>query len=263
MKTKTKKLFAAILAAALTLSSASAAFAANSPTPSSELPKAGTQKVESNKQDTTQVKVSKNGKDVAASKVKDTATATVGGKVNLENKDGSRGDYPVNALATKAVKDNKKTKTLKTTKTVTTIKKNALQDSNVKKMVSTVTGTLTLKKNALANSKLKTFTAKGKGKLVLGSGAFKNSPVVKVNVNTKAVTFKKNSGKGIKSDARTVINIKNISSAKKVTVAKGAFGSNSIYMKVVVNSKSMSKKEFDKVKTKFEKGGFKGTIILK
>ena len=256
---KNKKLAAAILAAALALSSVSVAFAAGSPTKDTPVP--GEQEVNPKNQNTAEVFVN-DGTGITATKVEKVKKATVGGRVTLPTVDGGTLRLPVDTLGSNAFAGNKKTIQLTTTNTVTKYEKNALKGSKVKTVVANTKKktTLTLASQSLANCKsLKSFTAKGDGTVEFGSRTFNGTKVSNITVKCGKVTLKQGSFYGIKKKTKTKIQFTGVKQAKDLKVSVGAFGKNSRNMTIRFST-NMSKKEFKKAVKKLRKGGFKGSI---
>jgi hypothetical protein len=257
---KNKKLAAAILTAALALSSVSVAFAAGSPT--TGIPESGEQKVDPTKQNTTEVTVN-DGTGITATKVADVAEAVVGGKVKVNAVGGGTIKLPVDTLGTKALEDNTRTTKLTTTSTVTKYKKNALAGSKVKTVVAKVNdkNTLTLESKSLANcDSLTTFTATGKGTVEFCGRLFSKTKVSNVTVKCPKLVINQGSFYGIEKGNKTLIQLTGVKKAKNLKVSVGAFGSNSRNMTIRFSAK-MSSKEYKKAVKKLRNGGFKGRII--
>ena len=114
--------------------------------------------------------------------------------------------------------------------------------------------------NSKSGRKVTTVKIKSDAKVTVSAKAFKGSKVKKIEVSSQKVSFKKNAFDGTKTKNPTIT----FSGAKKasdITVSKGAFKGLNENAKIVV--KGMSKKEFNKLKTKLEKAGFTGKITRK
>lgn len=93
--------------------------------------------------------------------------------------------------------------------------------------------------------------------------AFKKSKIKKIVLQSKRVTFNKNvfKGTGQKNVLIRVSGAKN--KASNYSFRKGAFNGLSKKSKVVVNKKTLTNKEFKKLKKKLKNAGFKGKIVRK
>lgn len=98
--------------------------------------------------------------------------------------------------------------------------------------------------------------------VTISTKAFTKSKVKTVEVNTASVRIKKNAFKGTKTKNPTIY-INGAKKASDVKVGKGSFTGLSKKAKIVVSKKSMSKKQFNALKKKLRKKGFKGKIVRK
>jgi hypothetical protein len=89
--------------------------------------------------------------------------------------------------------------------------------------------------------------------------AFKGSNVKKLRIKTTKVSFKKNAFKGTKVK-KLKIYLKKVTKASDVRVTNGSFAGLDKNAKIIVNKK-MSDAQFEKLKKKLEKAGFKGKIV--
>jgi hypothetical protein len=98
--------------------------------------------------------------------------------------------------------------------------------------------------------------------VTINTKAFTNSKVKNLNVSSPQLVIKKNAFKKTKTKNAT-IKLNGAKKASDVSTVKGAFNGLNKKAKIYVNSANMSKKEFNKLKKKLRKAGFKGTIKRK
>lgn len=98
--------------------------------------------------------------------------------------------------------------------------------------------------------------------VLISTNAFNNSNVKTVEVNTPSVRIAKNAFQGTKTK-NAIIKINGAKKAADVKVVKGSFKGLSKKARIVVSKKSMTKKQFKKLKAKLKKKGFKGKIVRK
>jgi hypothetical protein len=257
---KNKKLAAAILAAALALSSVSVAFAAGSPTTDTPIP--GKQEVDpTNKNSTAEVNVNP-GTGITATQVANVTNAIVGGYVSVPTADGKTVDLPVDTLGTNAFKGNDATKKLTTNTTVTRYRKHVLKGSKVKTVVAKIKdkNTLTLGSKSLADSNITSFEAKGTGTISFGWKTFSGTKIKNITVKSGKVILNQGSFLGVKNGTRTYIQMTGLKNANKLDVSVGAFSRSSRNMTIRFSTK-MSVKEYKKAVKKLRNGGFKGKIV--
>ena len=109
-----------------------------------------------------------------------------------------------------------------------------------------------------AGASIKTLEISSKAKVTVKAKAFKNSRVNKLNVKSKQVQFNSNCFTGTQVKNPT-INITKATKASDIAVQSNAFHGLNSKATIVVN-KNMSKTEFNKLKKKLQAAGFKGTI---
>jgi hypothetical protein len=257
----TKKITAAILSAVLVMSCAGTAFADGSPVGPDD-PKPGYQEIDTKNQDTSEVKVSEDGETIAATAVEDKKTVDIGGTAKMETVEGGTGRFPVNALGTEALKDNKNTTTVNLSNTITTVQKNALVGSKVKTVNSTVAkgSSITLEEDSMKKSKVKNVNTQGKGTTVVEKNSFKKTSVKNLNFNTSKVTFEEGSVRYIAKGTKTTISLTNITKVSDVTCQGRVFGPRSELFTIELSKDKISDKEFANLKKMFREAGYLGKI---